>query len=198
MRIDATRMRITSAPAEEPVTLAEAKLHLRIDHADEDALVDRLIVLARTQCEEIARRSLVTRTYAAALDDWPGDRSFEFPQPPLIGVTSVTYTDDVGVTRTLASSEYLVDTYREPGRLVLKTNANWPTVTLREINGVTVTWTAGYGGAEDVPARYIQAMLLLVSHLYENREAVLVAQGVSVMALPMGLDMLLLNDRGGW
>lgn len=196
--IDPRRIKVTTQPTTEPVTLAEAKEQLHIDHDDEDSYVDALIVAARIYCEAITQRSLVTRTYTAYLDCWPGT-IIELPFPPLATVTSIKYYDDAGsAAATVSSANYIVDTNSEPGRVALKSSAAWPTVNLREINGVEIIYTAGYGNAAAVPDIYKAAIKLLIGHLYENREAVTVAQGISVTTTPLGLDVLLLMDRGGW
>lgn len=198
MRLDPLRVRITTPPAVEPLTTAEAKLHLRIDHDDEDSYIDGLITTARLYCEDVSQRALITRTYTARLDRWPGS-VIELPYPPLLAVTSIKYTDIDGNESTYSSANYLVDAHREPGRIALKNGVSWPSVTLQEINGVEIVWTAGYGAAgSDVPERYRQAMLLLIGHYYENREAIMVAQGANMATLPLALDALLLTDRGGW
>lgn len=198
MKIDASRIKVTTAPAIEPLTTAEVKLHLRIDHSEEDALIDRLIQTARQQCEDVSRRAFITRTLTAKLDCWP-DCTFELPFPPLLAVTSIKYTDISAVQTTFSASNYIVDAHSEPGRIGLKWSSYWPSVTLQAINGIEIIYTAGYGAAAtDVPDRYKAAILLLVAHLYENREAAVVGQGFSSQALPFGLDALLLTDRGGW
>lgn len=198
MKLDPLRVKMTTAPTVEPLAVNEVKEHLRIDHADEDDYLERLIEQARTYCEDVAQRALITRTYTVKLD-WFPPSVFWLPYPPLLGVTSIKYTDDQGSQSTLSAANYTVDTHQEPGRVALKSTATWPSVTLADINGVEIIYTAGYGAtAVSVPARYKQAMLLLVAHYYENREAVIVAQGVNLATLPLGIDALLLADRGGW
>lgn len=195
MKLDPRRIKITTAPTSEPVSVAEAKLHCRVDHSTEDDLFTRLIETARIQCEDISGRAFITRTLTAYLDYWP-DYIFELPYPPLATIESIKYYDDAGgAAATFASSNYQVDTTSEPGRVVLKSTANWPSTTLRDINGVEIIYTAGYGVAADVPDRYKQAMLLLIGHLYENRESVVVQQGVSLVQVPQAVEYLLLTDR---
>jgi len=196
--IDARRVQITTQPAEEPITLDEAKEQLHILHDDEDGFIHSLMIAARIHCEQVARRSFVTRTYTAMLDCWPYMTRFEVPYPPLLGVTSIKYTDNAGNQATYAASNYLVDTHSQPGRIVIKASASYPSVTLQEVNAVEIAYTAGYGESLHVPATYKAAVKLMLAHLYENREAVTVAQGISVMTTPLGLDTLLLTDRGGW
>lgn len=196
--IDSRRVQITTAPAVEPITLDEAKEQLHITHDDEDAFISSLIVTARIHCEQVARRSFVTRTYTARLDCWPYMTRFELPFPPLLAVTSIKYTDQSGVQATFAATNYIVDAHSQPGRIALKSSASYPSVTLQEINAIEIVYTAGYGLAVAVPDVYKAAIKLMLAHLYENREAVTIAQGVSIQTTPLGLDTLLLTDRGSW
>jgi uncharacterized phiE125 gp8 family phage protein len=200
MVIDPRRVKITTAPAIEPVTAAEAKLHCRIDASTEDSLIAFWIETARQQCEDISRRAFITRTYTAYLDCWPYMTRFELPYPPLLTIASVKYYDDLGsAAATYSSANYQVDAHSEPGRFSLKNTSTWPSTTLRDLNGVEIIYTAGYGSnATDVPDRYKAAILLLVAHYYEHRESVIVGQGVSLAQLPMGVNDLLMTDRGGW
>lgn len=194
MKIDPRRIKITTAPTTEPITATEAKLHCRVDHSTEDALFTRLIETARIQCENISGRAFITRTYTATLDYWPHWK-FELPYPPLAGITSIKYYDDAGsAAATYSSANYYVDTNSEPGRVALINDAEWPDITLREINGVEIIYTAGYGVAADVPDQYKQAMLLMIGHLYENRESIVVQQGVSQVNLERALHDLLRTD----
>lgn len=195
MKVDARRLKMTTAPATEPVTEAEAKLHCRVDHSTEDAIFTRLIEVARRQCEGISGRAFITRTYTQYLDCWPGCE-IELLYPPLLGITSIKYYDDAGgAAVTVNASNYLVDTISEPGRVVLKNSGSWPSVSLREINGVEIIYTAGFGAANDVPDEYKQAMLLLIGHLYENRESVVLQQGISMVQVPQAVEWLLQTNR---
>lgn len=194
-RIDPRRIKITTPPATEPVSASEAKLHCRVDYSTDDDIFTRLIEVARIQCEQISGRAFITRTYTAYLDRWPG-WCFELPYPPLATITSIKYYDDAGsAAATISSSNYILDTTSEPGRVAFKSGYSFPSVTLREINGVEIIYTAGYGAAADVPDQYKQAMLLLIGHLYENRESVVVQQGVSLVQVPQAVEWLLLTDR---
>jgi len=193
--IDPRRIKITTAPATEPVTETEAKLHCRVDHATEDAIFTRLIEVARIQCEAISGRAFITRTLTAYLDYWPG-WCFELPYPPLASITSIKYYDDAGsAAATIDSSNYIVDVNSEPGRVAFVSGYPPPSVSLREINGVEIIYTAGYGNAAAVPDQYKQAMLLLIGHLYENRESVVVQQGIGLVQVPQAVEWLLLTDR---
>lgn len=192
-------LKLIAAPATEPVTRTEAKSHLRVDTTAEDTLIDALITVARQHIEHELRRALVTQTWELVLDRWPAGGVLRLPLPPLASVTSIKYTDDDGAESTLSSGAYLVDTESLPGRVVLKNGQSWPAVTLAEANGVRVRFVAGYGGAAAVPETIKAAMKLLIGTLYENRESVLVAQGVTVAEVPFGVQALLMPYRVfGW
>lgn len=188
---------LVSGPAIEPVSLAEAKLHLRVDddQTAEDALILGLIRAAREQTEAQTRRALVTQTWDARYTAFPDDNGrLELPRAPLQSVASVAYLDSTGATTTLDPGDYMVDTASEPGAVVLAYGGAWPTPTLYPLAPVRVRFTAGYGeGAGDVPESIRAAMLLLVGHLYEHREAVVTASSASVGSLPLvqGVDALL-------
>jgi uncharacterized phiE125 gp8 family phage protein len=186
---------LVTGPAGEPVSLGEAKGHLRVDISEDDALIGGLITAARMHVEQHLKRALMTQTWELVLDCFPSSGGIRLPLPPLASVVSVKYTDVDGVEGTFAASNYLVDTDREPGLVRLKRSSAWPAVELQEVGGVRVRYVAGYGNAGATPRPIRQAILLLVGSLYENREDTLVAQGVTVMALPFGVKALLMPYR---
>lgn len=187
---------VIAGPATEPVSLAEVKTHLRVDIADDDAYITRLIQYAREQCEIGARRSFITRTLELRLECWPLDGDIEFPLGPLQSVTSVKWTDDAGVEHTMAATDYVVYAQLDPGVLMLKPSANWPGGTLQIGPSIAVRYVAGYGADIAVPASYKQAILLMCGLMYENREAVIT--GTIATVLPMGVASLLNADRVSW
>jgi uncharacterized phiE125 gp8 family phage protein len=176
---------LITPPAAEPVTLAEAKAHLKLDTDDDDALVTSLIAAARARTEWHTGRALVTQSWVYNLDVWPHGGLVEVPLPPLASVTSVTvYAEDDSAT-VLDASHYRVDTASAPGRLALKNALSPPVVTLRGIDGVAIRFTAGYGGAADVPESIRQAILVTVADLYANRgddDALVGARAQSLLA----------------
>lgn len=186
---------LVTPPAQEPVPLAEAKAHLRVDTADDDALIQALIVAAREHVEHIIRRALVTQTWDLILDAFPADEIM-LPRPPLQSVSSITYRLQDGTVVTLDPANYVVDTKSEPGRVVLAPGRSWPSDPLYAAGAVTVRYVAGYGDPAAVPVAIKQAILLLVGHWYENREAV--AVGHTVIQLPMTVDALLWPYRVWW
>jgi uncharacterized phiE125 gp8 family phage protein len=174
---------VETPPAIEPVTLAEAKQHLRVDIADDDTYIEALIVAARQYAEEYLDRALISQQLAMRMDTFPYE--FELPRPPMatsgtLTTTAVTYALDPGsastavpTTTTLSTSQYRVDRDDTPGRIRTVYNGTWPSH-LSDPNAVTVTWWAGYGSStSDVPQAIRNAMLMLVGHMYEQRLAVL-------------------------
>ena len=165
---------LTTPPTEEPVTLAEIKDHLRVSGTAEDSLLTLYAQMAREAVEEETWRALMPQTWVLYLAGWPADGIIELPRPPLASVTSIKYTDEDGVEATLAASNYRVDTAREPGRVVLAPNGEWPSDVLDSVNGVAVTFVAGYADASAVPPMAKAAILLQIGEIYANREAVIV------------------------
>jgi len=161
--------RLVTAPAIEPVTLNEAKEHLRVLHDDEDVYIESLITAARQMVESgeswSLDRSLITTTWRVILDGFP--HCIELPRPPLIAVSSITYLDTTNTSQTLSNTLYTVDTHNEPGRIAPAYNSIWPE-TLPHLNAVTITYTAGFGAtAASVPMAVRQAILIAVADLYE-------------------------------
>lgn len=271
-------LKLVTAPAIEPITLAEAKAHLRVDvydpaeglsaaiklvpaaHAIADTselaglaggpsadneLIAVLITAARQDCEAFQNRAYLTQTWELWLDAFPSKNYIELPRPPLqlpavtagsfvtgavyrilsVGTTDFTLigasANTVGVVFTatgagsgtgtatasviisyydaddavayFAGSNYLADDRSEPGRLVLNSGKSWPSTTLRPANGVCITFIAGYSAAASVPESWKAAIKLLLGHLYENREAVIIGQ--TAAELPMAVERLLWKDR---
>lgn len=190
-RLLAGDVAVITGPAVEPVTLTEAKLHLRVDHSTDDTLITSLIVAARQYVEDVTWRALVTQTLEVTLDDWPDGEMLVLPRPPLASVTSVKYVDSDGTETTWAAGNYQVVTQGTPGRLVLAYGVSWPSVTLRAANGITVRYVAGYGLAAAVPDLLKTAIKLMVGHWYENREATVVAAGTVATELPLAVQSIL-------
>lgn len=184
-----------TAPAAEPISLNEAKLHLRVDIADENTAIESWITAARLSAERFLNRALVTQTFDLFLDCWPAGRIINVPRPPLQSVSFIKYTDDEGNESTLPAGQYLVSTAGEPGQVVLKNAYSWPSVDLREVDGIQVRFVAGYGNAAAVPANFKTAMYLWLGDFYENRENTVISPGAVPTELPAGAKNLLWYDR---
>jgi uncharacterized phiE125 gp8 family phage protein len=180
---------LTSGPAIEPVTLAEAKAHLRVDGTAEDTLVGSLIITSRLHVEAALGLALITQGWSAFIDDWPPGREVRLPMRPVQSITGVRlYAADESL-QTVAADTYLLDGAGTPARLVRRGNAAWPRPT-RAANGIEIAFVAGYGSAAaDVPAPIRQAIQLLIAHWHEHREPVDIG-AASVPVPPMVSDLL--------
>jgi uncharacterized phiE125 gp8 family phage protein len=187
-------------PAVEPVTLAEAKLHLRVEHSDDDALISASIQAAREWVEEYLDATLIHTQWVMTLDLFPP--AISLPRPRMAeadGFTAVelTYTIDTGAVVTLPTSDYRVDRDSVPGVLRPNYGDSWP-AHLADYNAISVTWWAGFGAdGSAVPQRIRNAVLMLVTHYYEQRSAVLVGQGVISKPIEFGVRSLLDSARWG-
>lgn len=176
-------LKLITAPATEPVTVAEARDHLRVDIPDEDLLIGALIVAARKWIEEYTGRQLVTAEWDWVMDGFCGTLSV--PIPPLQSVVSIKHIDSAGVLQTIDSAEYRVDAVSEPGRIEPQYGKSWPS-TYPVMGAVTVRFLAGYGSTVPEPIR--QALLMLVGELYEQRQDSVTS---SVNGVPFGVRALL-------
>lgn len=190
----------TVEPSVEPVSLAEAKAHLRVDVTDDDTLITAMIQAAREYIEDATGRALINQTWRLSLNAWPEVDYIELPRPPLASVTSVAYTGSDGTAYTFSTGYYDVDTDSEPGRVALEYGDDWPSTTLAAVNPIQITYVAGYGATSaSVPEFLRQAILLLLGHWYENREGVIVGQGYTPLSVPFSVQSLvLLNKVNFW
>lgn len=186
---------LLTEPGTEPLLIADAKRHLRIDTTDEDAYIKCLISASRQFAEKFMKRSIIDQTWTLFLDRFPSDNQcIQLPNPRLSSVSSVKYNQEVdGLQVTFAAAKYDVDTAREPGRIALAFDQIWPD-TRAQINAVEIEFVAGYGASdEDVPEEIRHAIKIMVSHLFEIREPVIV--GTIVSNVPDSARALLWNHR---
>jgi uncharacterized phiE125 gp8 family phage protein len=183
--------KVTVQPTAEPITLDEAKAHLRVelDQNVENDLIDSLITGARQWAENYMNRAIVTQTITAKFPAFK-DEMF-LPMPPVASVTAVSYLDPDNASQTLAASVYGVNNYVAPAVVYRKYNEDWPETYIDQL-AVTVEYVAG-DAVDSVPVDVKRGILLLVGHLFENREDSIV--GTSVTELPMGATSLLLPHR---
>lgn len=186
-------------PAVEPVTLDEAKLHLREDGSAQDAYINSLITASREYVENDILVALNTQQWQRKLDWFPRDfwEPILLPRPPLQSVESVTFIDDAGNEQTLDTGAYIVDTDSTAGRVWRHPDVQWPETDLGRPNAVTVSYTAGYGSAaSDVPEPLRHAIKLLVAQLFENRQPEVT--GTTVAALGKSYDWLVAPYKTWW
>lgn len=190
------KLKLVTPPSVEPVSLEEAKSHLRVTITDDDADISSYIKAAREAAESFTRRAFVTQTWELGM--YSLGPTIELPKPPLISVGSITYTDQDGAEQTLPTTDYVVDDFSEPGLIYRARSTSWPALTPEAGIRAKVRFTVGYrgegspgDGAENVPALIKQAIKLHVGEMYENRQ--------SATAMPAACESLLHPFRVyGW
>lgn len=182
---------LVTPPEVEPITLAEAKEHLRVDFNDDDDYITALITASRMITEDRTSRALITQTWDYVLDDFPDKDYINLRKPTLQSVTYVHYIDSSGATGVMPTADYVVDTDSIPGRIFLGFAKIWPVVILQPASAVRVRMICGYGdAAESVPVPLIHAMKYLISQWYEQREPVILSRS-QLMPVPMTFDFLI-------
>lgn len=155
-------------PALEPVSLEEAKAHLRLAGSDDDDYVSALIVAARLQVETAIRRVLIDQTWRIYRDDWPRDGLVDLPIAPVRSITEVVVYDADGEPTTLGPTAWALDAASVPARLKLLGTGPTPG---RPLNGIEIDVVAGFGASGvAVPQPLRLAIMTLVARWFENRE----------------------------
>ena len=174
----------STPPSAEPVSLAECKNHLRVDIAEDDTVITNMALAARQQVENETRRQLIDASFTLVLPEFPD--VIELPRPPLDSVTSIKYYDSGGTLQTLAAAKYSVDTTGTVARVRPAYGESWPAT--RDVwNAVEIVYKAGYGAAASaVPEPLRMAILLLLGHWYEHREAVVIGTIASTLEMTVG------------
>lgn len=155
-------LRRSAAPGVLPVTLGEAKTHLRVLHSADDDYISALLQFAVDHVEEYTRRALINQTWEMGLDALPDGNYIYLPVAPVTAISSFVYD---GLT--WAAASYTLNKYNLPARI-------WPVSTWPSVSGdpncIVITFTTGYGAAgSSVPAELKHAIKLLITHLYDNR-----------------------------
>jgi len=190
-------LKVQSQPLVEPVSVAEAKQHCRVDTTADDFYIASLISAAREYVETYMDETLIDTQYVMRLDAFPA--VIELPRPPMSQTSgrtavSITYTtSESGGTAVLSTAQYRVDRESRPGTLRPLYGGSWPSHLL-DYGSVAVAWHAGRGpDGASVSPRVKAAMLMLVGMWYERRMA---ADGVHLSEIPYGVKHLL--DSAKW
>lgn len=171
---------LLTGPAVEPVTLAEAKLFLRVEHDDDDDLIAALIAGSRIHVEAQTRRALITQTWRLTRDVWPASGRFFVLPVPLVGLVAARVYGADNTAHAIDIGLFTVDKAAAPAMLAFAPGT-LPAAG-RAAAGIEVDVTTGYGAAgENVPEPLRHAIRLLVAHWYENRGIAVVAHNVAVL-----------------
>ncbi len=183
---------LLTPPASEPISLAGAKLFLRVAHDADDDLIAALIAAARVQLEAQTRRALITQTWRLVRDVWPASGALPILPAPLREVTAIGVYDSAGMLQMLEVGDFTIDTVSAPAILAFERGAL--PAPGRSHGGIEIDIEVGYGDdATDVPEPFKQAIRLLVAHWYENRR-VIAASG-EVASLPSSVSALIAPFR---
>lgn len=162
-------LNIKTPPPAEPIPLADAKAHLRVEHTADDSIITALIIAARQACENIIQRTLVNTEYELIQDCFTPQ--LKLRKPPVTAIASIQYRDTTGAWQTLAPGDYSNQLSFLPGFIEPAIGKCWP-ATANVSDAVKVTYTAGYGAnGNNVPQAIKEWMLLTIGSMYENREA---------------------------
>lgn len=197
-------VRITD-PTVTPITLAEAKKHLRVSTTDQDDLITMYLKAATDYVDGewgFLGRALVTQKYRLTLDAFPAGGAIKLPLPPLQAVTSVAYDAATGLEIVLTEDvDYFVDSDSEPGWVLpVGTSKSWPSP-IDAANAVRIEYLAGYDPSNDsppdqtanIPFNIKAGIMLIVASMFEHREEVELT--ANVMRLPFGADILLRRHK---
>ena len=156
---------LLAGPAAEPVTLAEAKHFIRVEHEDDDDVITALIAGARIHVEAATRRALMTQSWRVIRDCWPESGRLALLPVPLVSVDAARIRKQDGSAQPIDVATLTIDKAAAPATLAFMA----PPAPERAAGGIEIDITCGYGDAGDVPEPLRQAIRMLVAHWYENR-----------------------------
>jgi uncharacterized phiE125 gp8 family phage protein len=178
---------LLSGPAVEPITLAEAKAYLRVEHSDDDLVIAAFIAAARIHVETQTRRALITQTWRIVRDAWPCDGKLSVSPSPLQQILAARVYETDGSTLPIDTQAFVADKASAPAIVAF---AAWSLpVPGRGVGGIEIDVRVGYGDAGvNVPEPLRQALRVLVAHWYERRGVT--APGAAAM-LPLTMSALI-------
>ncbi len=181
---------LLAAPAAEPLSLAEAKAYLRVEHEADDAVIGALVTAARMQVEALTRCALMSQTWRFVRDVWPADGRLRLNMGPLQSIVALRTYDESGAAHVYDAASFVLD----KAALVIAAPPFALPLPGRSHAGIELDLRLGFGdGAGNVPEPLRYALRMLVAHWYENRG--LVAIGASVAMIPSTVNALIASYR---
>ena len=186
---------LVTGPAALPISLAEAKEQMRVEHEYDDATILRLInaAVAFVDVQGALGKAMITQTWAQWVGMVPGTVTLFLG--PVQSVSAIKYYDTDGNLQTATLSDF--DIFGTPTKTTVapKSGKAWPVAQNRP-DAIRIEYVIGYGdSASDVPQTIRHALMMLVAHWYENREG---AQERVLSDVPFGFNELIGIERGHW
>jgi uncharacterized phiE125 gp8 family phage protein len=191
-------VKVVLAPSAEPITLTEAKAHLRVSHSNDDTVIEACLKAAARAVENFTQRALVPRTLRLTLDSFP-DYGYPIllPFSPVRSIDHIKHYDADGALTTWSSTEFFLDNDAEPARVLHLGEYAWPTsMYAGRLGAVQIQYQAGYEPGMDSPTDYGEnipddlkaAVKLILGDLFEHREDTVIGNPAS---LPRGAEALM-------
>ena len=179
--------KVVTPATSNPITLTEAKTHLKVDTTADDTFITNLIKSATSSAQEYTNRFFIATTIQQVGDKW--EDISNLLKSPVASVTNIKYVDTSGSLQTLSTDVYFVDDVNKPARIGLKPNQSYPEI-IDRLNAVQVNYVVGLAaGPDEVDEGIRQALLLTIGNWYQNRQAVVT--GTIATELPMNAKFLL-------
>ena len=179
--------KVVTPATSNPITLTEAKTHLKVDTTADDTFITNLIKSATSSAQEYTNRFFIQTTIQQVGDKW--EDISNLLKSPVASVTNIKYVSTDGILTTLNSSVYFLDDVNKPARIGLKPNQSYPEI-IDRLNAVQVNYVVGLAaGPDEVDEGIRQALLLTIGNWYQNRQAVVT--GTIATELPMNAKFLL-------
>ena len=177
---------VTTPASTYPVSLTEAKSHLKVDTSADDTYIESIIKAATQLSEEYTNRFFILTSIKQYASSFAEIQTLF--KSKVNSVTHVKYYDSDNTLQTLSASVYNAQINYEPAQIELADNQSFPTITKRN-DAVEVAYVVGYGDATDVPQIIKQAILLTIGNFYQNRNSVVI--GRIATELPQNVKWLL-------
>jgi uncharacterized phiE125 gp8 family phage protein len=181
---------LLNPPGSEPLSVADAKSYLRVEHDDDDAIIAALIASARHHVEALTRNGLLTQTWRLVRDRWPESGRIKPKLGPLRSLVAARIYNESGVATSLDLDRFVID---EVAGVIAAPGWSLP-LPGRAVRGVELDVEIGYGNTPaDVPQVLLQAIRMLVAHWYDNRGLVSIGQSVAMM--PPSVNAMIASHR---
>lgn len=186
-------LQLRSGPAIEPISLTEAKNFMRIDETDGDVLINSLITAARIYIETTMGLIMTTESWSYYIDKWPNNSVIYLPLSPIQSVDEIRIHTSSASYEILPVEDYETDTHSNHPRIKIL-NRMIGSAMGHSMNQIEMQFTSGFGDTmNEVPADLKQAMLLLVSHWFEQREPI--GYGGTFAKVPTSIEALLASYK---